>query len=588
MKSTPKSIFDKTKMLHEIHTSNGTYDPLGFEDVALEYDCNPPEIAVHVLVPTAGIPRTINVEEEEEEESDAILLEAWSKGEAQPLAYRDKKFAVAFWVHIALLMLAAPFAPSAIKSIVKDEANIDKNRFLRNVNLAVNPRNTRVRRVEAGKRGELKKSIRRSNAADYGYDGPFDGGSPGYGYDGPFDGGQGTKAVGSGDSASSGGARYGYDGPFDGNHFYPGYDSGDYYGDSASSGGARYGYDGPFDGSDSFGGFDVSRAIEFSILVVIASLAISFGLIMGALHYLQLQSEKVIKGSLFCIIGYLTLFGSLTLFLPAREADEDGKAAMAIVYFVLALIFACYAKVIWRDIPYAAVTLRTGVTACRANIGGKMHCQFRLCLWFDFQGLTIYSLCRIVFSFAFFSPLLNFIMFIIQTMAFIAVLSLFGAFEDDPSDSAAAGSTFAFLFFCLSIYWTSEVIKNISTVIVSGTVGTWWVAPLEASSFCSIAVLDSIRRATTYSFGSICYGSLIVAILNVIIDSLRRFRGNSNCILFYCCIQCILQFLERIAVYFNKWAMIHVGIYGKFDLFASYCIRYPVQHGLFTNPAFSP
>ena len=206
--------------------------------------------------------------------------------------------------------------------------------------------------------------------------------------------------------------------------------------------------------------------------------------------------------------------------------------------------------------------------------------------------LTVYSLCRKVFSFAFFSPLLNFIMFIIQAMAFITVLNLFGAFEDDPSDSAVARLTFAFLFFCLSIYWTSEVIKNISTVIVSGTVGTWWFAPLEASSFCSIAVLDSIRRATTYSFGSICFGSLIVAILNVIIDSLRRFRRNSNCILFYCCIQCILQFLERIAVYFNKFALVYVGIYGKSDQFTSYYIRHPVQniclqHGLFTNPAFS-
>lgn len=381
-KSAPQSILDKAKMLHEIHT-NGSYDhlgydPLGFDDVALEYDFNPPELAVHV-VSTAGIPRTINVEEEE---SDDVLVEAWSKGEAQPLAYRDKKFAVAFWVHIALLMLAAPFAPSAIKHIVNDEAKIDKDRFLRNINLSVNPRNTRVRRAEAGKGAELKESILRSNAANYGYDGPFDGGSQGYGYDGPFvgesqgygydgpfDGGiQGPKANGSGDSASSGGARYGYDGPFDGDHFYPGY----YSGDSAASGGARYGYDGTFEnGIDSFGGFDVSRAIEFSILVVIASLAISFGLIMGALYYLQLQSEKVIKGSLFCIIGYLALVGSLTLLLPAREANEDVRAAMAIVYFVLALIFACYTKVIWRDIPFAAVTLRTGVTACRANIGGK-------------------------------------------------------------------------------------------------------------------------------------------------------------------------------------------------------------------------
>ena len=71
-----------------------------------------------------------------------------------------------------------------------------------------------------------------------------------------------------------------------------------------------------------------------------------------------------------------------------------------------------------------------------------------------FNGYTfsISFLCRKAFSFAFFSPLLNFIMFIIQTMTFITVLNLFGAFEDDPSDSADASLTFAFLFFCLSSY----------------------------------------------------------------------------------------------------------------------------------------
>lgn len=112
-----------------------------------------------------------------------------------------------------------------------------------------------------------------------------------------------------------------------------------------------------------------------SILVVIASLAISFGLIMGALHYLQLQSEKLIKGSLFCIIGYLTLFGLLTLLLPARRRRQRCNGDK-----VLALFFACYIKDFWSDIPFAAVLLRTGVTAYRANIGGKKYCQFCLLL----------------------------------------------------------------------------------------------------------------------------------------------------------------------------------------------------------------
>ena len=96
-KRTPQSVLDKAKMLHEIHTNSSYeplgYDPLGFDEVTLEYDFNTPELAVHIVA-TAGIPRTINVEEEED--GDDILVEAWSKGEAQPLAYRDTKFAFHF------------------------------------------------------------------------------------------------------------------------------------------------------------------------------------------------------------------------------------------------------------------------------------------------------------------------------------------------------------------------------------------------------------------------------------------------------------------------------------------------------------
>jgi hypothetical protein len=42
-----------------------------------------------------------------------------------------------------------------------------------------------------------------------------------------------------------------------------------------------------------------------------------------------------------------------------------------------------------------------------------------------------------------------------------------------------------------------------------------WFAPDEASGFCSKAVTDSSARASTYSLGSICLGSLLTAILQV-------------------------------------------------------------------------
>ena len=96
----------------------------------------------------------------------------------------------------------------------------------------------------------------------------------------------------------------------------------------------------------------------------------------------------------------------------------------------------------------------------------------------------------------------------------------------------------------------------------AGTVGTWWFTPSDANSFFSSAVTSSFRRAMTYSFGSICLGSLVVAILQILVDYFRRLQRNRACIMLICIIQCILIFLESLMEYFNKWAFVYVGLYG--------------------------
>jgi hypothetical protein len=99
-------------------------------------------------------------------------------------------------------------------------------------------------------------------------------------------------------------------------------------------------------------------------------------------------------------------------------------------------------------------------------------------------------------------------------------------------------------------------------------VGTWWFAPQDALSVFSPAIVDSFRRATTYSFGSICMGSLLVAIIQTLEAIARSARKNKRGGLFLCVIECILHMLSRIAVYFNRWAYCYVGLYG-FDYVSS-------------------
>lgn len=98
-------------------------------------------------------------------------------------------------------------------------------------------------------------------------------------------------------------------------------------------------------------------------------------------------------------------------------------------------------------------------------------------------------------------------------------------------------------------------------VTVAGTVGTWWVAP-EESGFCSRGICNSFIRTVTTSFGSICFGSLLVAIIQALRALANSARNNGDAGFLACIAECILGCLASMLEYFNKWAYIYVGIYG--------------------------
>ena len=113
----------------------------------------------------------------------------------------------------------------------------------------------------------------------------------------------------------------------------------------------------------------------------------------------------------------------------------------------------------------------------------------------------------------------------------------------------------------LSFFFTHQVIQNTIHVVIAGVVGTWWFAPDDASSCCSAGIFGSIKRALTTSFGSICLGSLLVAIIQAL-RALADSNNDGEPNMLSCLVSCILGCLEGILEYFNKWAFIYVGLYG--------------------------
>uniref|UniRef100_A0A7S2A6J5 Choline transporter-like protein n=1 Tax=Trieres chinensis TaxID=1514140 RepID=A0A7S2A6J5_TRICV len=276
----------------------------------------------------------------------------------------------------------------------------------------------------------------------------------------------------------------------------------------------------------------------FLPLVILASLASGPALTIVALGYMSRNAAGLIEASLYLSIG-LNAFAFLV-------ALVTGLLPSAIIHAIFAVILVLYAKSVWHRIPYAAANLRSAITAVRSNMGVALV--------------------------AFGAVPATMVWFAVWTFAFIGVMSTdFMREQIDEEDASVGGNDqgeisalggFVIFMFLLSFYWTNQVINGVVRTTIAGVIGTWWFSPLEASSFCSSAVRDSLSRSTTYSFGSICFGSLIVAIIQVMRNSLERARNDRNGGMLRCIAHCLLVWIERLAEYFNKWAFIYVGLYG--------------------------
>ena len=113
---------------------------------------------------------------------------------------------------------------------------------------------------------------------------------------------------------------------------------------------------------------------------------------------------------------------------------------------------------------------------------------------------------------------------------------------------------FVFLFF-----FTTQVFTGVVHVTTSGTVATWFfVGNGQMPPNPSVA---SFKRAMTTSFGSICFGSLIVGLLKTLEYIVRAMISDRNFLL-KCIAMCILGCIRRLMEYFNLYAFSHIAIYG--------------------------
>ena len=143
---------------------------------------------------------------------------------------------------------------------------------------------------------------------------------------------------------------------------------------------------------------------------------------------------------------------------------------------------------------------------------------------------------------------------------------------NNPACSTAAGGCSSakviglLVFITFAAYWITEWIKCATHVVISGVYGAWYFAPNNPAKG---ATRGAARRALTYSFGSISFGSLIVAIIQFLrqLCSVARNQaaadGNIVGQIGFCILGCLIGILNWAVEFINRYAFSYMALYGK-------------------------
>jgi hypothetical protein len=276
---------------------------------------------------------------------------------------------------------------------------------------------------------------------------------------------------------------------------------------------------------------------QFSIPIAISAIS-TIILVFLSLIIMTHLGKKLISCSLWISVVLSVIVGTLNL--------VSGQILAAVFCFLSAAFGTCYAITVRRRIPFASANLSAGVSAIQGN-----------------GGILILSLVSGVFMMLW--------TFGIWFISLVYVSDVSQVCQQGECTLQVNNPGFIYLWVLL-LFWTQQVGNNILHTTVAGTASTWFFDPVNAQGFCSRAIWDSLFRAQTTSFGSICLGSLLVAVVQTLrfIAEMARSQNRQNrragqgsalmaCVL--CCLDCILGLLQDAMEYFNKWVSILVMRY---------------------------
>lgn len=124
------------------------------------------------------------------------------------------------------------------------------------------------------------------------------------------------------------------------------------------------------------------------------------------------------------------------------------------------------------------------------------------------------------------------------------------------------------VFLSFAGYWISEWLRQTLHTTIAGVYGTWYFCSQKPVGMPSGATRGAFRRAVTYSFGSISFGSLIVSIIQLLRQAetvMRRAEKRPGHFIgpfIFCILGLFLGILDWAVHFINHYAFSHIALYG--------------------------
>lgn len=133
-----------------------------------------------------------------------------------------------------------------------------------------------------------------------------------------------------------------------------------------------------------------------------------------------------------------------------------------------------------------------------------------------------------------------------------------------PCCSLSTPSWISFQYFIGSVMliWTTYVILELRLYITADTIAQWYFSATPGS--IPPSTMRAVKHGLTSSFGSVCFGAAILAIIDVLREGLKRRAENAQgwmalvCCIINCVGQCLLAIIEQ----FTRFVSIATAITG--------------------------